>query len=287
MGRSKIVILLTLVTAVYLAGCSGTAPPVGSGGAGGAGGSGGGPTGQRYSVQSYTSGFADSPTFGAATIWYPTNAPTPLSGVIVVPGFTETQLRGWGSYLAARGFVTMTIDTNTTSDSPDQRSQALIAAVGVLRQENNRGGSPVQGKLDTNSFAIMGHSMGGGGTLIAANQNPAGVKAAIPLCPWDPGGSFGGIRVPTMIVAAENDILAGVTAQTRPFYASIPASTKKAYVEFAGADHFVANDPNTAGNGQTAGLYAHSWLEIFLHGDNSFAANIHSSTAFSQYGSTL
>ena len=42
--------------------------------------------------------------------------------------------------------------------------------------------------FDHSSYrAIMGHSMGGGGVLIAANKYPAEIQAAIPFTPWQPG----------------------------------------------------------------------------------------------------
>ncbi|HMJ15848.1 MAG TPA: hypothetical protein VK524_30740, partial [Polyangiaceae bacterium] len=90
----KLATLVGATVVIALGGC-GPRPPVGGtggSGGGGAGGSGGGQPGTcntpRYDYRSYTSGWADSPSYGAATIYYPVGAPTPLSGVVIVPGFT-------------------------------------------------------------------------------------------------------------------------------------------------------------------------------------------------------
>jgi hypothetical protein len=55
-----------------------------------------------YPVQSYTSGYADSPAYGAATIWYPTSGTPPYAGVAVSPGWTEYQQHDDGPPSAAR-----------------------------------------------------------------------------------------------------------------------------------------------------------------------------------------
>jgi dienelactone hydrolase len=240
-----------------------------------------------YTSSSYTSGYADSPSYAAATIYYPTNATPPFPGVAISPGFLEGQMSGWGPFLATHGYIALTFDTNSPSDQPPARATALMDAIATLKSENTRQGSPLMGKVDTSRFAIMGHSMGGGGTLIAANTHSAELKAAVPLCPWEPGMTFAGITVPTMIVAGQSDTVAPIAQNATPFYASIPASTTKAYAEFTGADHFVANDPHVAPNGQIAGRLALSWLKVFVDGDMRYKQFIHTETALSKWDTTM
>ncbi|HMJ13129.1 MAG TPA: hypothetical protein VK524_17030 [Polyangiaceae bacterium] len=271
------------------AGC-GPTNPAGVGGAGGAGGGGGGngpainfPGPHR--ISSYTSGWRDSPDYGAATIWYPQGLQGPLWGVAVVPGFTELQLRGWGEFLASHGYITITIDTNDTLVPPEQRAVALKSALQTLREENTRGGSPIAGRLGER-FAVMGHSMGGGGALIVGNENPANVRASVGLTPWRPGGTFGATRVPTLMIGGESDALVYPSDITR-FYDSIPNGTPKTYMSFRGADHFVVNNPNLPGNAQTGGRFALAWLKIHLDGDASYRPWIQNNSAFHIFRSTL
>jgi hypothetical protein len=289
----KLTSLVAIIGALYIAGCGATSP-TGSGGSGsggsGAGGSGAGGTGGstgdldlgfpgRFAVQSYRSGWQDSPAYGAATIWYSPNAPTPWAGVAVVPGFTELQLTGWGSFLASHGFVTITIDTNSTGELPAARATALNAAINTLKAESSRSGSPLNGKMSSDSYAVMGHSMGGGGTLIASTDLQ--YKAAIPLAPWPAGSTHPSSRTPTLVITAENDSLVDDVGAENT-YRSIGARPK-AWMEFRGADHFVVNNPNSPGNAQIGGRYALAWLEIFLHSDARYKSVIQSNSAFSGF----
>jgi cutinase len=272
-------------------GSGGVLPPESGGAAGAAGGVGepdptsdsAGKNGSLTSAQ-YTSGFADTPAYGAATIFYPTSGNPPFAGVAISPGFLEGQMTGWGPFLATHGFIALTFDTNTPTDQPPPRADALMAAIETLKSEAARQGSPIMGKLDTSRFAIMGHSMGGGGTLIAANAHSAELKAAVPLCPWEPGMTFPQITVPTMIIAGQSDTIAPIAQNATPHYASIPATTTKAYVEFTGADHFVANDPHT---NATVGREALSWLKVFVDNDQRYKQFIKTESVLSKFDTTM
>ena len=57
--------------------------------------------------------------------------------------------------------------------------------------------SSVRTRVDRNRLAVMGHSMGGGGTMEAATENPS-LQAAIPLTGWHTTKNFSGNRVPTL-----------------------------------------------------------------------------------------
>ena len=218
-----------------------------------------------YSVKSYTDGFKKGTDYLAGTIYYPDGGdPEPPFGcVIVVPGFTAYQnsIMNWGPFLASNGIVTMTIDTLTTGDLPDQRSGELLDALNDCVNENERQGSPLMGKIDKNVTGLMGWSMGGGGTLIAASQTPT-LKAAIGLCAWGPhGGDMD--KVPALMFEGTADALAAGMSDS--YYQAIPDSVPKMLFEVAGADHFYANDPATYDG--IVGLYGLSWMKVFLEGD--------------------
>ena len=113
----------------------------------------------------------------------------------ICPGFTATQSSiAWiGQRLASHGFVVMTINTNSTFDQPPSRATQLMAALRYLTNSSN---STVRARVDANRLGVAGHSMGGGGTLMAARDNPS-LKAAVPMTPWSQTKSFSTVRVPT------------------------------------------------------------------------------------------
>jgi predicted dienelactone hydrolase len=140
--------------------------------------------------------------FGGGTIYYPTSTAEGTFGVVAIaPGFTATQSSiAWlGPRIASQGFVVITIDTNSVYDQPASRGDQLLAALDYLT-----GRSSVRTRVDATRLAVMGHSMGGGGTLEAAADRPS-LQAAIPLTGWDTRKSFSTNRVPTLVVGAETD----------------------------------------------------------------------------------
>lgn len=79
-----------------------------------------------YAVSQTTVADANTPGFGAATIYYPTTtAEGAFGGVAISPGFTETQSAiSWlGPRFASRGFVVITFNTNS-SRSTSRRAAA-------------------------------------------------------------------------------------------------------------------------------------------------------------------
>ena len=201
--------------------------------------------------------------FGGGTIYYPTAANT--YGVIALcPGFTGTQssVAALGSRLASHGFVVVTMNTNSSLDFPASRATQLIAALNHVINNSN---ATVKSRIDPNRRAVGGHSMGGGGSLIAARNNPS-LKGAYPLTPWNTSTSFSTVSVPTMIIGADGDTTAPVASHARPFYASLPAGTFKAYGELNGASHSTPTSANTP-----TGRYAVSWMKRFVDTDTRYS----------------
>jgi triacylglycerol lipase len=232
-----------------------------------------------YEVSTYTD-FPDAPEFGEATIYYPMDAPAPFGGVVMAPGFREEQrhINWWGPRLATHGYAVLVLDTNEPRDPPDVRSDALIAAVRVLKAENDRTGSPLRGRIDAGKMAIMGHSMGGGGTLIAANDHPDEVQAAIPFTPWWPDGDFARITVPTLVMAGLLDRTAEVDEHAWPHFLSIPESTTKVYMEVADEGHNIA-DTTRGMDLAMIGRYGIAWLKLYLDGDERYRRFIYGAEA--------
>ncbi|MFF3846693.1 alpha/beta hydrolase [Streptomyces sp. NPDC002328] len=200
--------------------------------------------------------------FGGGTIYYPTSTADGTFGAVAIsPGYTGTQSSiAWlGPRLASQGFVVFTIDTNSTLDQPASRGSQLLAALDHLTRS-----STVRDRVDAARLGVMGHSMGGGGSLEAAKTRPA-LQAAIPLTPWNLDKTWPELSTPTLIVGADGDSVAPVSSHAEPFYTSLPASLDRAYLELNGATHFTPNTSDT-----TIAKYSVSWLKRFIDDDTRY-----------------
>lgn len=200
--------------------------------------------------------------FGGGTIYYPTSRADGTFGAVAIsPGFTayQSSIAWLGPRLASQGFVVFTIDTNSTLDQPASRGRQLLAALDYLTQR-----SSVRDRIDSSRLGVMGHSMGGGGTLEAAKSRPS-LQAAIPLTGWNLDTSWPEVRTPTLVVGADGDTVAPVSSHSEPFYASLPSSLDRAYLELNNASHFTPNSSNT-----TIAKYSISWLKRFIDNDTRY-----------------
>jgi dienelactone hydrolase len=221
-----------------------------------------------YKVMTYTSGFPVK-LYGGGTIHYPTDATPPFGAVAVCPGFVSAQssIQSWGPFLASHGIVTLTMDTLTPLDVVDDRAEELMDALASIKSENMRMGSPLFNKVDTNRLGVMGWSMGGGGSWLAASMHPE-LKSAVTFAGHIVTALNQDVSkntVPTLLMAGSTDtaILGG--GMSMPVYDQIPANTPKMVWEVNGAGHDVANNPS--GTGGAIGRYGLSWQKVFLEGD--------------------
>jgi predicted dienelactone hydrolase len=229
-----------------------------------------GPAPTENSIEAYRGPFSVSQTtvsslvsgFGGGTIYYPTTTTAGTFGALAIsPGYTATQSSiAWlGPRIASQGFVVITIDTNSIYDQPESRGDQLLAALSYLTNS-----SSVRSRIDASRLAVAGHSMGGGGSLEAAQDRPT-LQAAIPLAPWNTQKTWSTLQVPTFIIGGEADTVAPVATHSIPFYNSIPSSAEKAYMELDGASHFFPNTSNT-----TVAKYMISWLKRFVDNDTRY-----------------
>ena len=123
-------------------------------------------------------GFNKMPVNGR--VWYPDGAgPFPL--VLIVHGnhnmkdFSDPGYGYLGELLASRGFIMVSVDENFLnggiSRENDARGWMLLQHLKQWRQFNDSTGSPLQGKVDMNRIALMGHSRGGEAVAVAAAFN--------------------------------------------------------------------------------------------------------------------
>ncbi|WP_425581234.1 alpha/beta hydrolase family protein [Streptomyces sodiiphilus] len=217
-------------------------------------------TGHYRTSSTRVSSFASG--FGGGTIYYPTTTSDgTFGGVAIAPGYTaSSSSMDWlGPRIASQGFVVFVIDTNTRLDQPGSRARQLLAALDYLTDRSSE-----RHRVDAGRLAVMGHSMGGGGALEAADNRPS-LKASIPLTPWHLSKRWGSVTVPTFIVGAERDSIASVRSHAIPLYESLSSRTDRMYLELRGASHFAPNVSNT-----TIAKYSISWLKRFVDNDTRY-----------------
>jgi len=200
--------------------------------------------------------------FGGGDIYAPTDAGAGTFGAVaMVPGFTARRagLAWLASRIATQGFVVFNIDTVRTTDSPAARGRQLLAALDFLTRD-----SAVRARIDPDRLAVVGHSMGGGGSLQAALDRPE-LQAAIPLAPFDLKRDFTGVTVPTMIIGAEDDRIAPVRLHALRFFADLPPAADRGYLEMADAGHSAPRTPDPA-----VASMSIAWLKRFVDNDTRF-----------------
>jgi dienelactone hydrolase len=209
------------------------------------------------SVSSLVSGF------GGGTIYYPNDTSQGTFGAIAfAPGYTASSASyTWMRRVASHGFVVFTINTDSRFDFPSSRATQLQNALNYLVNSST---SAVRSRIDPTRLAVGGHSMGGGGALIAADRNSS-LQAAVPLQPWNTSTNFSGVDVPSMIVGAENDTIASVASHSRPFYNSIPAASEKALLVVNGASHGLGTTSD-----DTQALSSIAWYKRYVDNDTRY-----------------
>ncbi|MFJ8085256.1 RICIN domain-containing protein [Streptomyces sp. NPDC096205] len=200
--------------------------------------------------------------FNGAKIYYPTDTSLGTWGAVaVVPGYTakwDAEGAWMGPWLASFGFVVIGIDTNSPTDYDTARGTQLLAALDYLTQK-----SPVRDRVDPNRLGVIGHSMGGGGAISAAERRPT-LKAAVPLAPFSPSQNLSTLRVPTMIMGARDDTTV-TPSYLDGLYGGMPAATQSAFVELTTGGHAF---PTYTNSNVTRRVIP--WLKIFLDSDTRY-----------------
>jgi hypothetical protein len=208
------------------------------------------------------SGFGQG--YNNVTICYPNDTSQgTFGGVVVMPGFLSLKLQMMWSCekIASHGFVVAVAETSTVFDFPGQRASQQQA---IIRHLSGSGApAAVRERLDTSRWAAAGWSMGGGGSLDTGARNNPRIQAVTAWEPWNIA-SYGGMRVPSLIVGASNDFVASAGGMAEPFYQSM-SQTERYYVELAGQGHFVGSTDNTI---QSAATIA--WLKRWVDDDTRY-----------------
>ena len=225
-----------------------------------------------YEVRTYeaTPGVAE---FADVMVFYPLTLSfdRPNGAIAFSPGFRAAadNYEWWGPTLASLGYNVFIFNTNEPTDSLAARADALTALVDFIKAENARPDSPVANKIDEEKIVLMGHSMGGGAALAAADALGDAIAAVIPLQLYccEPGSTFEGdyssITAPTLVIASAEDDVAPPEAHARLLYDSL-GSDNKIYMEFATGGHMIV--ANGGPEHDTMGRLTLAFLKAYLDG---------------------
>lgn len=173
--------------------------------------------------------------YGSSVVSYPV-APEGMrfGAVAVVPGYTGHRLTvAWyGARLASFGFVVTTINTLGRRDTPPARATQLLAALAHLRDH-----PATAQRVDPARSAVIGHSMGGSGALLAASQE-ASLRAVVALMPWSQVTRWPRVTTPSLIIAGGRDRVAPPDAHAHVAFDGLPPTTPSLGVELPAASHY-------------------------------------------------
>lgn len=150
-------------------------------------------------------------------------------------------------HVAPRGYIVVMCDTETTI-SPSHTNYGLDLAflAAKLQQESANVASPFFGKVAPTA-AIMGHSMGGGATILAAQAAPA-LTTIVTFAAAETNPSAiaaaGSLSLPALLVAGSADCVAPPDVHQVPMYEAL-ASAGKFLMTIENGSHcqFADNSP--------------------------------------------
>jgi hypothetical protein len=231
-----------------------------------------------------------STLYTAATIYHPTTyrgdtkgARRPFAVVALVGEIISEQsdLLWLGPVLASHGFATVVLGVDPPTFA-DGRAMALEAALAMLKAENERVGSPVYAELDLGRAGLLGYGMGGGAVLQVLGTRGPQIQCGVV---WEPvlgGATFTSIVTPTAILALNQDPIAD-SLNVWGFYASIPITTPKLYVERSGSDHLAPGAGGTASEHEAHAAWTLAFLKLHLESDTRYDALLASTGALVRY----
>jgi dienelactone hydrolase len=218
-------------------------------------------------------------------------ADKPLPVIIVEPGFFSsiTQLDDVQNRLASHGFLVIGVNNtshfNLITTNLDPYKLALLETVQYAFQSTAESSHPLHGKVDTSAIGIMGHSLGGGGVLMACDSITASynkyIKTAIAMNPY---GKCSGsnIKIPVMLFSSDldnivNPFMPGGAASPENVYFSfnsIKSGKAKLFANFKNMDHNgVIDTTQLFATGGNAGLFLPTivaWFKTYLAMENSY-----------------
>ncbi len=230
----------------------------------------------EFTKCTYTENLQDQ-DYSSAIVYYPCEKQAgPFPASTLTGGWTnEKEQMDWiGSHVVTHGYIVIAMTPNNKMGLNPQWRMAHNAGIAKLKAENNRSGSPIAGLVNTNALQIMGYSKGGGGTLLAADDQGANLKTAQAIAPYfDTVHTLNRVKASTIIYTGTDDTVAPAT-QSLSMFASLPTSINRTLAYFNGFGHMVwwnNGDPDAHRKSLT---YIVSWMKVYLSGDNRYAGYV-------------
>ncbi|PTU75194.1 alpha/beta hydrolase family protein, partial [Pseudomonas mangrovi] len=204
---------------------------------------------------------------------YPCNLSGTAPATTLTGGYTNTKedMYWLADHLSSHGYIVITMTPNNNLGLPPGWATAHKGGIDKLKSENSRFGSAIRNKVDTTKLGIMGFSMGGGGTLLAAGDLGTQIKTAVPLAPWLGVSipSYRNIKAKTLIISGASDTVA-FPGTIAGYYNNLPAITK-GLAEVRGASHLDWFGLTASSTQQTRfKTLTTAWLKTYLTGDTSY-----------------
>ena len=171
------------------------------------------------------------------TFYYPA-ARTPAPIVVVAHGFTRSKryMAGWGTLLAREGFIAAVLTQPALADH-ELNSRVIADLVTQVRS-----GSLALKVKPSGRIGLMGHSMGGLTTLLAAGKQPVDAWVGLdPVGMNDSWLSMGKkLRTPCAVLRAEPGAW-NMNGNARPLFAVLPGP--KFTMKVRGSTHLDPESP--------------------------------------------
>jgi len=189
------------------------------------------------------------------------------------------------TYFVPKGYI-VALPTTEGGFSPNHGNFGadLAFVAQALQDANDDEGSPFFGTVAP-SAALMGHSMGGGASMLGAAGN-TNIQAVVGLAPAETNPSAiaaaADIVVPTLIFAGSNDCVTPIADHQGPIYDALNVECR-AFVNILGGGHchfanfnfncnlgeLICSGPTISRTQQQAVVndFAGLWLDHFLKGD--------------------
>ncbi len=192
-------------------------------------------------------------------IYYPADQSgdnLPLAaGEFPVISFGHGFVMVWSAYqnfwesLVPQGFILCfprTEGSFSPSHSDFARDLAFICT--AMETEKLEPTSPFFGHIQSR-YCVMGHSMGGGCTVLAYQYNPALIKCVATFAPANTNPSAiavaPAVSVPSLTFAGTNDCIAPPAQQAQLIFEALDSTACKIYVNIDGASHCQFANANT------------------------------------------
>jgi len=169
--------------------------------------------------------------------------------IVFAHGFlmSYTSYENISDFFVPKGYIVAFCNTEN-SPFPSHSNYGLdlkFIAEKLVNELNESAGSFWQNKL-SGKKSVMGHSMGGGASMLAASGNSI-FDLVVGLAPAENGSSATSaatINAPLLIFAGSEDIITAPATQNFPIYNAAVNSSCRTYINISGGGHCYFANPN-------------------------------------------